>query len=146
MSKRFRIAFSFSGHKREFVAEIAGILAGRFGADRLLYDKYHQAEFARSDLAFHLPALYHDEADLVVAVLCNDYENKEWCGLEWNAIYGLIMKRKADEVMLCRFDRVEGQGLFGLAGFIDLDDKTPAEVATLITERLALNEGYPKDY
>jgi TIR domain len=146
MSKRFRIAFSFSGHKREFVAEIAGILAGRFGADRLLYDKYHQAEFARSDLAFHLPALYHDEADLVVAVLCNDYEKKEWCGLEWNAIYGLIKKRKAGEVMLCRFDRVEGQGLFGLAGFIDLDDKTPAEVATLITERLALNEGYPKDY
>src|SRR4030095_7750754 len=56
------------------------------------------------------------------------------------------MKRKADEVMLCRFDRVEGQGLFGLAGFIDLDDMTPAEVATLIIERLALNEGYPKDY
>ena len=86
------------------------------------------------------------KADLVVAVLCNDYENKEWCGLEWNAIYGLIMQRKAGEVMLCRFDRVEGKGLFGLAGFIDLDDKTPAEAATLITERLALNEGYPKDY
>ena len=45
MSKRFRIAFSFSGDKREFVAEIAGILAGHFGKDRLLYDKYHQAEF-----------------------------------------------------------------------------------------------------
>ena len=146
MSKRFRIAFSFSGDKREFVAEIADILAGQFGADRVLYDKYHEAEFARPDLAFHLPALYHDETDLVVAVLSNDYENKEWCGLEWNALYGLIMKRKADEVVLCRFDRVEGQGLYGLAGFIDLDDKTPAEVATLITERLALNEGYPKDY
>jgi hypothetical protein len=144
--RRFRIAFSFSGDKREFVAEIASILVRYFGKDRLLYDKYHQAEFARPDLAFHLPALYHDEADLVVAVLCNDYETKEWCGLEWNAIYGLIKKRKADEVMLCRFDRVEGQGLFGLAGFIDLDDKTPAQVATLIAERLALNEGYPKDY
>jgi hypothetical protein len=146
MSKRFRIAFSFSGDKREFVAEIADILAGQFGADRVLYDKYHEAEFARPDLAFHLPALYHDETDLVVAVLSNDYENKEWCGLEWNALYGLIMKRKADEVVLCRFDRVEGQGLYGLAGFIDLDDKTPAEVATLITERLAISEGYPKDY
>ena len=53
---------------------------------------------------------------------------------------------KAEEVMLCRFDRVEGKGLFGLAGFLDLDDKTPDEVATLITQRLALNEGYPKDY
>jgi|RhiMetdeSRZDD1v2_1073273.scaffolds.fasta_scaffold191843_2 TIR domain-containing protein len=144
--RRFRIAFSFSGDKRDFVAEIAGILAGRFGADRVLYDKYHQAEFARSDLAFHLPALYHDESDLIVAVLSNDYEKKEWCGLEWNAIYGLIMERKYDKVMLCRFDRVEVKGLFGLAGFIDLDDKAHAEVATLITERLALNEGHPRDY
>ena len=144
--RRFRIAFSFSGDKRDFVAEIAGILAGRFGADRVLYDKYHQAEFARSDLAFHLPALYHNETDLVVAVLSNDYEKKEWCSLEWKAIYSLIKGRKADEVMLCRFDRVEGEGLYGLAGFIDLDDKTPAEVATLIAERLALNEGHPKDY
>jgi hypothetical protein len=48
--------------------------------------------------------------------------------------------------MLCRFDRVEGEGLFGLAGFIELDDKTPAAVATLILQRLAVNEGNPKDY
>ena len=125
MSKRFRIAFSFSGDKREFVAEIAGILAERFGADHLLYDKYHEAEFARSDLAFHLPPLYHDETDLVVAVLCNDYEKKEWCGLEWNAIYGRIKERKADEVMLCRFDRVEGKGLYGLPGLLTSTTRLP---------------------
>ena len=145
MSKRFRVAFSFAGETRDFVAQVAAILAKRFGEDHVLYDKYHQSEFARPDLAFHLPALYHDEADLVVAVLCNDYEKKEWCGLEWNAIYDLIKKRKAEEVMLCRFDRVEGKGLFGLAGFLDLDDKTPAEVTTLIIERLALNEDHPMD-
>src|SRR6059058_1228445 len=107
MSKRFRIAFSFAGEKRDFVAQVAAILAKRFGKDKILYDKYHEAEFARSDLAFHLPALYHEEADLVVAVLCKDYDRKEWCGLEWNTIYGLIKKRKVDEVMLSRFDRVE---------------------------------------
>jgi hypothetical protein len=146
MSKRFRIAFSFAGEQREFVSKVASILAKRFGQDQILYDKYHEAEFARSDLAFHLPALYHDKTDLVVAVLCDDYASKEWCGLEWNAIYGLIKSRKVNDVMLCRFDRVEGEGLYGLAGFIDLDDKAPGEVATLVTERLALNEGHPKDY
>jgi len=29
--KRFRIAFCFAGEKREFVAEVAAILAQRFG-------------------------------------------------------------------------------------------------------------------
>lgn len=45
--KRFRIAFSFAGEKRDFVAEVAGILAKRFGEAAILYDKFHEAEFAR---------------------------------------------------------------------------------------------------
>jgi hypothetical protein len=51
-SKRFRIAFSFAGEKRDFVAQVAAILARRFGEDKILYDKFHQPEFSRSDLAF----------------------------------------------------------------------------------------------
>ena len=38
-AKRFRIAFSFAGEKRDFVAKIAGILAKHFGEAAILYDK-----------------------------------------------------------------------------------------------------------
>jgi hypothetical protein len=145
-AKRFRIAFSFAGEKRDFVAEVAAILATQFGEAAILYDKYHQPEFSRSDLAFYLPDLYEKEADLVVAVFCPDYENKEWCGLEWNAIYGLLKARKVGEVMLTRFGRIEGRGLRGLAGYTDLDDLTPRQAADGILERLALNEGKPKEH
>src|SRR6516164_5282676 len=96
--RRFRIAFSFAGEKRDFVAKVARILADRFGEDKILYDKYHNAEFSRSDLAFYLPDLYEKESDLVVAVFCPDYDKKEWCGLEWNAIYGLLKQRRVGEV------------------------------------------------
>lgn len=146
MDKRFRIAFSFSGDKRLFVGQVADILAKRFGQDQILYDKYHEAEFAQSDLAFHLSNLYHNHTELVVAILCDSYEDKEWCGLEWNAIYGLVKKNQSKQVMLCRFDGVEGKGLHGLAGFLDLDNRTPEEVANLIAERLAINQGHPKNY
>lgn len=98
--KRFRIAFSFAGEKRDFVAQVAAILARQFGKDKILYDKYHAPEFSRSDLAFYLPNLYEQEAELVVVVFCPDYENKEWCGLEWNAVFGLLKKRNVNEVML----------------------------------------------
>lgn len=144
--KRFRIAFSFAGEKRDFVSKVADILAKRFGEEQILYDKYHNAEFSRSDLAFYLPDLYEKESDLVVAVLCLDYENKEWCGLEWNAIFGLLKQRKIDEVLLARFGRVEGKGLRGLAGYTDLDELTPEQAANEFLERLALNEGKPKDH
>lgn len=144
--KRFRIAFSFAGEKRDFVSKVADILSERFGKDRILYDKYHNAEFSRSDLAFYLPDLYEKESDLIVAVLCPDYENKEWCGLEWNAIFGLLKQRKIGEVLLARFGRVEGKGLRGLAGYTDLDDLTPEQAANEFLERLAINEGKPKDH
>ncbi len=134
-SKRFRIAFSFAGEKRAFVAKVAAILAKRFGKTEILYDKYFEAAFAHADLGLDLPDLYHDQSDLVVVVLCKDYEKKEWPGLEWRAIHALIKERKSRDVMLCRFDRAKIKGLYSTAGFVELDEKTPAQAATLIVER-----------
>ena len=144
--KRFRVAFSFAGEKRDFVAQVAAILSQRFSAKEILYDKYHTPELARSDLAFYLPDLYEKEADLVVAVFCPGYDKKEWCGLEWNAIFGLLKTRKVGEVMLTRFERVEGKGLRGLAGYMDLDGLTADQAADAMLERLATNVGKPKGH
>ena len=143
--KRFRVALSFAGEKRDFVAQVAALLAARFTEATILYDKYHEAEFGRRDLGFYLPDLYRDQSDLVVVVVCRDYQ-KEWCGLEWDAIFDLLKKRKNSEVLLCRFDHAMVQGLYSTAGFVELDDKTPEEATTRILERLAVNEGKPKDY
>jgi len=49
-SKRFRVAFSFAGEKRDFVSKVADILAKHFGPEHTLYDRFHEAEFARRDL------------------------------------------------------------------------------------------------
>ncbi len=144
--KRFRIAFSFAGEKRPFVKEVADIFAKRFDQSAILYDKYHEAEFARNDLSIYLPNLYNRDSDLVVVVVCPNYDVKEWTGLEWLAIHDLLQQRRREEVMLCRFDHAHVDGLFRGAGFIELDHKTPEQFAQLILERLAINEGKPKDH
>ena len=145
-AKRFRVAFSFAGEKREFVEKVAALLARQFGKGAILYDKFHEAEFARRNLGIYLPDLYHDESDLVVVIVCPDYDAKQWTGLEWAAIHALLSQRKDGEVMLGRFGRASVAGLYSTAGFSELDDKTPEQFADLILERLALNEGKPKDY
>jgi len=134
MSKRFRVAFSFAGEKRDFVAELPAILAARFGEERILYDKFHAPEFARSNLTFHLTRLYCEEADLVVAVLCPDYAQKKWCGLEWNAIYGLINDGGVSTVMLARGDlHAEHVGL--------VDQRLhPGKVVLLAADRVGLRQ------
>lgn len=145
-SKRFRVAFSFAGEQRSYVAKIAAMLAVRFGEAAILYDKFHEAEFARRDLAFYLPNLYQKESDLVIVVVCPSYRVKEWCGLEWDAIFDLLKNRKDEDVMLCRFGRTLVRGLYSTAGFLELDEMTAAQTAARILERLALNEGKPKGY
>ena len=145
-TRRFRIAFSFAGEKRDFVKQTADLLAERFGQETILYDKYHEAEFANADLAFDLPSLYKAESDLIVAVFCPDYDKKEWCGLEWRAIFSIIKEGGGKQILLSRYQHTDGKGLHGLAGFIELDHKTPEQFVKLILERLALNEGKLKDH
>ncbi len=144
--KRFRIAFSFASEKRSFVKTTADLLAARFGPDKILFDEYHQSEFAVYNLGIKLPKLYGEESDLIVPVLCPHYDAKLWTGWEWVHIYGLLTNQNGKLVMPCRFDYATADGLSPTCGFIELDQKSPEQFVTLILERLALNEGYPRDY
>lgn len=144
--RRFRIAFSFAGEKRDFVKQVAELLAQRFGRDQILYDKFHEAEFARYDLGLRLPRLYGEQSELIVPVLCPDYDRKRWTGWEWIHIYGLLTRDDGGRVMPSRFDLASADGLSPAAAFVELDEKTPGQFCDLILERLALNEGRPRDH
>jgi tetratricopeptide (TPR) repeat protein len=145
-AKRFRVALSFAGEKREFVAQVARILADRFGDAAILYDKFHEAEFAVFDQGIRLAKLYGEQSDLIVPVLCPAYDAQRWTGWEWVHIYGLLTKTDGHRVMPSRFEYAITDGLSPTAGFIELDHKTPEQFASLILERLAINEGKPKDH
>ncbi len=144
--KRFKVAFSFAGEKREFVAQVAALLAQRFDEAAVLYDKFHEAEFAVYDLGIQLPRLYGEQSELIVPVLCKDYDHKLWTGWEWLHIYGLLTKQDGRRVMPSRFEHAKAAGLSPAAAFIELDDKTPEAFAELILQRLALNEDLPADH
>ena len=133
--KRFDVALSFPGEKRDFVAEVAEQLARTLGWERVFYDKFFEAELARPDLDTHLQTIYHDQSELIVVFLCKEYEQKDWCGLELRAIRDLIKKRQA-HIMPFRFDDTEISGFFTIDGYIDLRRRTPSETATLILNRL----------
>jgi hypothetical protein len=144
--KRFRVALSFPRGQRDYVEKVAKALAEHFDEERVLYDRFHTAEFAEADLALNLPDLYRKESDLIVAVLCGEYVAREWCGLEWRAIYSHIMDGNSKHVMLFRADDAEIRGLHGLEGFAPIDAFSPDQAVRLILQRLARNEGKPRDF
>jgi hypothetical protein len=137
--RRFTVALSYPGERREFVSQVSGYLAERLGKSRILYDKYHEAEFARPNLDVHLPNLYRTESDLIAIFLCAEYAKKRWCNLEWRSIRQLIQTADEDRIMFLSFDElgaIPEIGIFSGDGYVSIAERTPEEISTLIFQRL----------
>lgn len=146
MIRRFRLGFSYSRAVQGHVEPVAKELANIFGINAILYDKFHEAEFARGNLAFVLPSLYRDNCDLVVAIFDQTYREKEWTGLEWNAIFSLQKATHFDRVMLLSIGPDKPPELHDLDGTLDVSARTTEQIRTLILERLAINEGRDRSH
>lgn len=99
---RFKVALSFPGEKREYVADVASEVKKHLGRDAVFYDMDFTAQLARPNLDTLLQRIYLDNSDLVVVFLCADYENKEWCGLECRAIREKIKSKNDHALRQCR--------------------------------------------
>jgi hypothetical protein len=130
----FDVSLSFPGEKRSFISQVAAGLRER--SVNVFYDHYFEAELARPNLDILLQRVYRDQSKLVVVFTCRDYEQKEWCGLEWRAIRDLIKTNQSQKVMLFRFDDAELDGLFSIDGYIDLRRRTPEEAVEAIVRRM----------
>ena len=133
---RFQVALSFPGGYRPRVEKIASTLADTLGRERVLYDKWHSAEFARPNLDMYLPKLYHEQSLLLVFFLCSQFTEKEWCGLEWRAGRDLLKQGEDNRLMLLRLDSADVPGLYSIDGYLNIDDMTDEDVAAEILNRL----------
>lgn len=120
---------------------IAMVLADKFSKDEILYDKFHEADFARPQLDVYLQKLYHDCSDLIVVFLCDQYSQKRWCGVEWRAIRDILNNFNYEKIMYVKvskenIDDITLPGFYGSQdGYIDANTHTPQEISDLIIER-----------
>lgn len=135
--RRFAVAVSFPGECRDLVENISNALAEVFGQPRVLYDRFHQVEFARQNLDTYLQHLYANESDLIVIFVCKAYGEKQWCGLEWRAIRDLMTKRTRPEedFMILRLDDSKLEGWLSIDGYIDISKNAPRQVTDWILQR-----------
>lgn len=137
--KRFAVALSFPGERRAFVEQVANVLIGALGKERVLYDKNFEAEFARPNLDVHLPKLYLQESELIAVFLCQEYEKKGWCNLEWRFVRQMISTTDEHRIMFLNFDDtgpIPELGILAGDGYISINARSPQEIAKLILERL----------
>lgn len=135
---QFEVALSFPGEVRNYVEHVAQELERLVGPDRYFYDNNYVAQLARPSLDLLLQGIYKDRAKLIVVFLCEKYQEKEWCGIEFNAIRQIIFDRHHDRVMYIKMDDGVVEGIFKTDGYIDGRKRTPNEIAGFIKERIQL--------
>lgn len=139
--RRFRTALSFPGERRSYVEQVAELLAAKHGRGKVLYDRYHEAEFARPDLDVYLPNLYRTDSDLICIFLCADYATKRFCNLEWRFIRQLIATEDQARIMFFSFDPIAAIPEIGILngdGYVPIGARLACDIAGLIDQRLAL--------
>jgi hypothetical protein len=138
--RRFLVALSFPGERRDFVAGVASTLGARLGRDKVLYDEFHEAELARLDLDVYLGQLYREESHLLVPFYCVDYDRKKWCKLEWRQMRDILLNLEGHRIMPFRFDDAPVAGVLSLDGYIKIGSRSPQVIAELILQRLSIDE------
>lgn len=142
MVRRFGVALSFPGEHRAFVEQIANDLASALTKERVFYDRFFEAELSRPNLDTYLQKIYHDDSELVVIFLCKEYNEEEWCGLEFRAIRDLIKKRHDDEIMFVRLADGAVKGVFEIDGYLDVRNRPASDIAQSILDRLKLIQSF----
>lgn len=121
---------------RNLVGQVADLMTASCGNDqsRVLYDQYHQGEFARPSLDEYLPAKYR-HCELIIVFLCKDYADRHWCKREWTVISQLA--RDVDHrhrVMFLWHGEVDHEVLsslglsWGQDGLFDITMKKPKKI------------------
>ena len=134
----FDVALSFPGEVRDYIKLIVAELEKEIGPNSYFYDKNYEAQLARPSLDDLLQDIYKNRSKLVVVFLCEKYQEKEWCGIEFRAIKEIIMGRQYEKVMYVKMDDGEVQGVFKTDGYINGRVYSPADVARFIQQRISL--------
>lgn len=134
----FDVSVSFPGEVRETVELIVSSLEELIGPNSCFYDNNYKSQLARPSLDELLQDIYRNRSKLIVVFLCEKYQEKEWCGVEFRAIRELIFERENEKVMFIKMDEGAVSGVFKTDGYIDGKAHAPEEIAVFIQERLSL--------
>ena len=133
---QFKVAMSFPGERRQYVAATVDALRPHLPPDSIFYDYDYQAQLAKPNLDVLLQDIYRNKADLIVIFLSAEYAEKQWCGLEWRAIRDLIKHKKDDQIMFVRLDDAPIEGVLSLDGYVDATRHSPEKMAEFILRRI----------
>jgi len=125
MDYKYDITLSFAGEDRNYVENVANILADN--DIKVFYDKFEEAELWGKDLGIHFEFVYRRSAKYCILFISENYEKKIWTNYEIRNAISRAIETKEDYILPARFDDTEIDGLRTTIGYIDLRNYSPEE-------------------
>lgn len=132
----YDVAFSFSGEDRDYVEQVAEVL--RQSGIRIFYDKFEEAVIWGKDLYDYLSEVYQKKARFTVMFVSTAYAHSVWPNHERQNAQARALRENAEYILPVRFDDTPVPGLRETIGYIDLKNRKPSDLATLITKKIEI--------
>jgi hypothetical protein len=135
MSKEYDydIALSFAGEDRLYVEKVAEFLKTK--NIRVFYDQFEEARVWGRDLVAYFDDIYQNRASYCVIFISEHYAPKAWPKMERKSAFARALSDDG-YILPVKFDNTEIPGLPPTVHYINLTQKTPAQLGELIVQKL----------
>ena len=131
----YDVCLSFAGEQREYVQQVAHVLQGQ--GVKVFYDGYEEADLWGKDLYEHLALVYSKKARYCNLFASKDYADKVWTSHERENAQARALQSKGEYLLPARFDDTEIPGVRPTIGYVDLNKKSPEQLAELFVRKLS---------
>lgn len=136
----FDVSLSFPGEVRFYVESVVRHLERQIGPNSYFYDNNYKSQLARPSLDVLLQEIYGERSKLIVVFIGENFQDKNWCGVEFKAIKDVLFRKQNEKIMYIKMDNGKVDGVFNTDGYIDATQHRPEEIANFIVERKELNK------
>ncbi|KAA1244175.1 toll/interleukin-1 receptor domain-containing protein [Aquimarina sp. RZ0] len=142
-SYEYDVALSFAGENRAYVEEVANSL--QLKGINVFYDLFEEANLWGKNLYEYLSEIYQNKAQYTVLFISGFYNKKLWTNHERVSMQARAFQESREYILPARFDDTEIPGVLRTIGYINLQYKTPEELAILIEKKLSKDQTFLKN-
>lgn len=139
----YDVALSFAGENRAYVEEVANSL--QIKGIKVFYDLFEEANLWGKNLYEYLSEIYQNRARYTVLFVSSFYNKKLWTNHERVSMQARAFQESSEYILPARFDDTEIPGILKTIGYINLENKTPEELAILIENKLQKDQKFLKN-
>ena len=135
-NKTYEVALSLAGEQRGYVEEVARFLQSR--GVGIFYDEFESVRLWGNNIAEELQDIYENRAELSIMFISKEYVSKLWPIHERRAILSRLIQERQEYILPVRFDDSPVPGLPTATKHLSADEHSPAELATMIVQKLGM--------